>query len=76
MTESKRTISIDLRIRGQLLTSIQLSHLEYEEIRAKPLEEAFRHLIRKDPVLREDHRLSSLILEYLISGNYRVREAK
>ncbi|RJR29409.1 MAG: hypothetical protein C4576_35390 [Desulfobacteraceae bacterium] len=70
----KTKVAITLSLCGRPLARVELSALEFEEIRNRPPEEAVNHLIRKARLLREEPLLCAELLSRLRAHMYRVRE--
>jgi hypothetical protein len=67
-------VYICILLGGEELSEIELSPLEYGEIRSLPLGEALRRMLKKDPRLISDVGLMALIIGNIKAGRFEVRE--
>ena len=74
ITAKKIPSPLGLSLRGQIVSRIELSLQEYDEVRCLSLEEAVQQMIKKDPLLKADHLLVFQIVNLLRNGNFHVNE--
>jgi hypothetical protein len=72
----KGKVSICILLRGEVLSQIELSPLEYGEIRSLPLGEALRRMLKKEPRLTSDVGLMALNVGNIKARRFEVREWK
>jgi hypothetical protein len=71
----RNKLSICLSLNGRILAEIDLSPMEFEDIRYLSLEAAVSRMIKKKPFLGGNHAFVSLIVNQIRSGNFQLRDA-
>lgn len=76
MQSKSNFITIGVSVAGILVSEIGLSRLEFEEIRTGNIEASLRKILRKDPKIKNDPQMASIIIRNIRTGNFEVREIK
>ena len=71
-----RKLTISFTLMGDALTTIELTLLEYEQIRRLPLAEAVGLIIQKDPRMADHRQVADLIGQQIAAGNFRLSERR
>jgi hypothetical protein len=76
MQTKSNYITIGVSVDGILVSEIGLSRLEFEEIRSLNIEESLRKILQKDPQMKNDPQMASIIIRNIKAGNFKAREIK